>query len=55
MTGLFKLLMNIIKNAIQFKEDGLIFLRGTLENGETIIEEEEIGIGIAAEEVQHIL
>ncbi|MCY7623594.1 ATP-binding protein, partial [Bacillus altitudinis] len=51
---LIQILVNITKNAIQFTEGGRISLRGKEENGETIIEVEDTGIGIAPEEVKHI-
>ncbi|AVI39876.1 MULTISPECIES: sensor histidine kinase [Bacillus] len=51
---LIQILVNITKNAIQFTEGGRIVLRGKEEDGETIIEVEDTGVGIAPEEVKHI-
>lgn len=51
---LIQILMNITKNSIQFTENGTIFLRGRAGYKETIIEIEDTGIGIDAEDVENI-
>jgi signal transduction histidine kinase len=51
---LTQILINITKNSIQFTENGTIWLRGDLGLQETIIEIEDTGIGIPAEEIESI-
>lgn len=51
---LIQILLNISKNSIQFTNDGDIWLRGKWEDGATVIEIEDTGIGISPEEVEKI-
>ena len=51
---LTQILINIIKNSIQFTENGTITLRGKVGNGETIIEIEDTGTGINPEDIEKI-
>lgn len=51
---LTQVLINITKNSIQFTEKGTIWLRGHSEDEGTIIEIEDTGIGMKAEEVEKI-
>ena len=51
---LTQILINITKNSIQFTENGRIILRGRASEQETIIEIEDTGIGINAEEIEKI-
>lgn len=51
---LIQILLNISKNGIQFTRDGTIRLRGRWDNGDTIIEIEDTGIGIDPGEVEKI-
>jgi signal transduction histidine kinase len=51
---LIQILINITKNSIQFTANGTIWLRGKIENKETIIEIEDTGIGIDSNEVENI-
>lgn len=51
---LIQILINITKNSIQFTTDGTIWLRGRMEREETIVEIEDNGIGINAEDVENI-
>jgi signal transduction histidine kinase len=51
---LIQILINITKNSIQFTANGTIWLRGKLDNKETIIEIEDTGIGIDPNEVENI-
>ncbi|WP_445490641.1 ATP-binding protein [Niallia sp. 03133] len=51
---LIQIIMNITKNSIQFTENGLIWLRGRMEDNNTIIEIEDTGIGIEAKEIENI-
>jgi signal transduction histidine kinase len=51
---LVQIIMNIVKNSIQFTENGTIWLRGRVENKETIIVIEDTGIGISPVEIENI-
>jgi len=51
---LTQILINIVKNSIQFTENGFIYLRGKQGDNETIIEIEDTGIGMDPEEVKNI-
>ncbi|WP_210365837.1 HAMP domain-containing sensor histidine kinase [Bacillus sp. REN3] len=51
---ILQILINITKNSIQFTENGTIWLRGGMDDGKTVIEIEDTGIGIEAEEVEKI-
>ncbi|MBS4219780.1 HAMP domain-containing histidine kinase [Bacillus sp. FJAT-49711] len=51
---LTQILINIIKNSIQFTENGLIILRGRTESDQAVIEIEDNGIGIDPEEIEKI-
>jgi len=51
---LIQILLNILKNSIQFTENGLITLRGKQDNTKTIIEIEDTGIGMDPNEVEKI-
>lgn len=51
---LIQILTNIVKNSIQFTENGRIFLRGNEGPNETIIEIEDTGIGIDPQEIESI-
>ncbi|MFT8321703.1 MAG: HAMP domain-containing sensor histidine kinase [Bacillus sp. (in: firmicutes)] len=51
---LVQIIINITKNSIQFTENGFIWLRGRMEGNNTIIEIEDTGIGIEAEEIENI-
>ncbi|MFK9092816.1 ATP-binding protein [Bacillus salipaludis] len=51
---LVQILINITKNSIQFTKDGTIWLRGRTEQNSTIIEVEDTGIGIDANEIEKI-
>lgn len=51
---LIQILLNISKNSIQFTNDGHIWLKGKWEDGSTVIEIEDTGIGISPEEVEKI-
>jgi signal transduction histidine kinase len=51
---LVQILINITKNSIQFTSDGTIWLRGRMEQTDTIIEVEDTGIGIDPSEVENI-
>ncbi|WP_445505923.1 ATP-binding protein [Niallia sp. 03190] len=51
---LIQIIINITKNSIQFTENGLIWLRGWVEENKTVIEIEDTGIGIEAEEIENI-
>lgn len=51
---LTQILINIVKNSIQFTENGNIYLRGKQGDNETIIEIEDTGIGMNPEEVKNI-
>ena len=51
---LTQILINIVKNSIQFTENGSIYLRGKQGDHETIIEIEDTGIGMNPEEVKNI-
>ncbi|CAH2714850.1 Sensor histidine kinase RcsC [Neobacillus rhizosphaerae] len=51
---LLQILINIVKNSIQFTTDGTIYIRGKENEQETIIEVEDTGIGIEESEVENI-
>ncbi|MCR2821545.1 sensor histidine kinase [Lederbergia panacisoli] len=51
---LTQILINIIKNSIQFTENGIISMRGRTESDQTVIEIEDNGIGIDPEEIEKI-
>jgi signal transduction histidine kinase len=51
---LLQILINIVKNSIQFTSRGTIYIRGKENEQETIIEVEDTGIGIEASEVENI-
>ncbi|RHW42564.1 sensor histidine kinase [Neobacillus notoginsengisoli] len=51
---LLQILINITKNSIQFTEGGTISLKGYTEDGNTVIEIVDTGIGIEPEEVEKI-
>jgi signal transduction histidine kinase len=51
---LTQILINITKNSIQFTTDGTIWLRGKSGVNETIIEIEDTGVGIPANEIEAI-
>jgi len=51
---LTQILINIVKNSIQFTENGTIYLRSKAGFKETIIEIEDTGIGMDANEIEYI-
>lgn len=51
---LIQILINIIKNSIQFTDNGTIWIRGKEGENETIIEIEDTGVGIDPEEIENI-
>lgn len=51
---LTQILINIAKNSIQFTSDGTITLRGHNNNDYSVIEIEDTGLGIRAEEIESI-
>jgi signal transduction histidine kinase len=51
---LVQIIMNIVKNSIQFTSNGSIWLRGQIGMEETLIEIEDTGIGINPEEIENI-
>lgn len=51
---LIQILINITKNSIQFTSEGTIWLRGKTEDGYSIIEIEDTGVGIPANEIESI-
>ena len=51
---LTQILINIVKNSIQFTENGSIYLRAKQGDSETIIEIEDTGIGMNPDEVKNI-
>ncbi|NMD70494.1 HAMP domain-containing histidine kinase [Bacillus sp. DNRA2] len=51
---LTQILINIAKNSIQFTSDGTITLRGHNNNDYSVIEIEDTGVGIRAEEIEAI-
>ncbi|WP_147534732.1 sensor histidine kinase [Bacillus marasmi] len=51
---LTQILINITKNSIQFTADGTITLRGITSDTHTMIEIEDTGVGIRAEEIESI-
>ncbi len=51
---LTQILINIIKNSIQFTENGLIILRGTAQEETILIEIEDTGIGIDPSDIEEI-
>lgn len=54
MDRLIQILVNIVKNSIQFTEKGIIYLRAFREANETVLEVEDDGQGIAVEELEMI-
>src|SRR5690606_32539762 len=54
MDRMIQVLTNIVKNSIQFTENGLIRLNAFSEPGYTIIEVEDTGVGINVEEIDLI-
>jgi signal transduction histidine kinase len=51
---LVQIIMNIVKNSIQFTETGKVCLSGSAGFKETIIEIEDTGIGISSNEIENI-
>lgn len=51
---LIQILVNIVKNSIQFTEQGSIFLRGKVGPDQTLIVIEDTGIGIDPQEIESI-
>ncbi|MEH7236651.1 HAMP domain-containing sensor histidine kinase [Bacillus sp. JJ1562] len=51
---LIQILINIIKNSIQFTDNGTIWIRGKKGENETIIEIEDTGVGIDPVEIEKI-
>ncbi|KAA0545289.1 HAMP domain-containing histidine kinase [Bacillus sp. BGMRC 2118] len=51
---LIQMIMNIVRNSIQFTDNGHIWLRGKTSSAETIIEIEDTGIGIDSEQIEMI-
>ncbi len=51
---LIQIIMNITKNSIQFTDAGEIWLRGRADDGFTIIEIEDTGIGMDPAEIENI-
>ncbi|MFS0821945.1 ATP-binding protein [Bacillus sp. 1P02SD] len=51
---LIQILINIIKNSIQFTDNGTIWIRGSAGEHETIIEIEDTGVGIDPAEIENI-
>lgn len=51
---LIQILINITKNSIQFTSDGTIWLRGKSADNSAVIEIEDSGIGIPADEIESI-
>ncbi|WP_312469585.1 HAMP domain-containing sensor histidine kinase [Neobacillus sp.] len=51
---LLQILINIVKNSIQFTSGGTIYIQGKEDEQDTIIEVEDTGIGIEASEVENI-
>ncbi|MBP2241035.1 signal transduction histidine kinase [Cytobacillus eiseniae] len=51
---LVQIIVNIVKNAIQFTDNGQIFLKGKRDETSTIIEIEDTGVGINPEEIESI-
>ena len=49
-----QIIVNILQNAIQFTTDGSIVINGSKTLTETIIEIQDTGIGMTAEEVENI-
>ncbi|MEH7225301.1 HAMP domain-containing sensor histidine kinase [Bacillus sp. JJ1566] len=51
---LIQILINIIKNSIQFTDNGIIWIRGKKDDHVTIIEIEDTGVGIDPAEIEKI-
>lgn len=51
---LIQILINIVRNSIQFTTDGHIWLRGFKDQDKTIIEIEDTGIGMESEQIEMI-
>lgn len=51
---LIQILINIIKNSIQFTDNGTIWIRGKAGENETVIEIEDSGVGIDPAEIEKI-
>ncbi|MBB6453840.1 signal transduction histidine kinase [Salirhabdus euzebyi] len=51
---IIQILINIVKNSIQFTENGTIWMRGRASSTETIIELEDNGIGIDPKDIESI-
>ncbi|MDR4889654.1 HAMP domain-containing sensor histidine kinase [Fredinandcohnia sp. QZ13] len=51
---LIQILINIIKNSIQFTDNGTIWIRGRAGEHETVIEIEDTGVGIDSSEIENI-
>ncbi|MEH7385079.1 HAMP domain-containing sensor histidine kinase [Bacillus sp. JJ1521] len=51
---LIQILINIIKNSIQFTDNGTIWIRGKAGENETVIEIEDTGVGIDPVEIENI-
>lgn len=51
---LIQILINIIKNSIQFTDNGTIWIRGREGEHETVIEIEDTGVGIDSSEIENI-
>ncbi|RFB13549.1 sensor histidine kinase [Bacillus sp. HNG] len=51
---LIQILINIIKNSIQFTENGTIWIRGRAGEHETVIEIDDTGVGIDSSEIENI-
>jgi signal transduction histidine kinase len=49
-----QILINIVKNSIQFTDEGTVWLRGRAGEEETVIEIEDTGIGIDPSEIESI-
>lgn len=54
MDRLIQILVNIIKNSIQFTDNGEIYLRARAESGASVLEVEDTGDGIEVDELEMI-